>query len=44
MVRQALASRAQVMRELHQMQRDHGTQPVSSPAPASSRLPRVTLG
>ena len=43
-VHHALARRAQVMRELHQMQRDHGTQPVSAPAPAFTRLPRVTFG
>lgn len=41
---QTLAERAQVMRELHQMQRDRGTQPVSTPAHRSSHTPRVAVG
>jgi hypothetical protein len=43
-VRHALAQRAQVMRELHQMQRDHGTLPVSAPSPAGIHANRVTVG
>ena len=45
MVRQALAERAQLMRELHQMQREsRSTQPVSAPAPIGPPPSRVTLG
>ena len=45
MVHQALAQRTQLMRELHQMQRDHNTtQPVSAPSPIGPHLSRVTLG
>ena len=44
LVRDALAQRTQVMRELHQLQRDHRTQPVSTPALPTPHLPRVTLG
>jgi hypothetical protein len=44
MVRRALAQRAQLMRELHQMQRDHRAQPVSTPAPRGPRPTRVTVG
>ncbi len=43
-VRDALAQRAQVMRELRQMQRDRRTQPVSTPTPAGTHRPRFTLG
>ena len=43
-VRNALAQRAQVIRELHQMQRDHRTQPVSAPAPRERHSIRVTVG
>ena len=44
MVRRALAQRAQLMRELHQMQRDHRTEPVSAPAPRGPLPTRVTVG
>ena len=44
LVRQTLKRQAQVMRELHQMQRDHRSEPVNSPAPHSLRPPRITLG
>ena len=44
MVRHALDQRAQLMRELHQMQRDHRAQPVSSPTPLAHRTPPVTVG
>jgi hypothetical protein len=44
MVRHALAQRAQLMRELHQMQRDHRAQPVSAPTPPGSHPTRVTVG
>lgn len=48
-VRHTLEQRAQVMRQLHQLQRDHQprdhrAQPVSAPAPSSSHPVRVTLG
>ena len=43
-VRNALAQRAQVIRELHQMQRDRRTQPVSAPAPHDRHSTRVTVG
>jgi hypothetical protein len=44
LVSQTLAQRAQVMRELHQMQREHGTQPVSTPAHRSAHSARVAIG
>lgn len=47
LVRQALAQRAQLMRELHQMQRDHrghGAQPVSAPTPAGPRTTPFKVG
>jgi hypothetical protein len=44
MQRHALAQRAQVMRELRQMQRDRRAQPVSAPAPLGQHPTRVTLG
>jgi len=43
----AVTERAQLMRELHQLQRDHHAQPVSTPAstPAhQSRTPRIAVG
>ena len=43
-VRQAAAQQAQVMRELHEMQRYRKTEPVSAPAPALLRPERVTIG
>jgi hypothetical protein len=33
-----------VIRELHQMQRDRRTQPVSAPAPHDRHSTRVTVG
>jgi hypothetical protein len=44
MVRHSLAQRAQLMRELHQMQREHRAQPVSAPTPAGRHVTRVTVG
>ena len=44
MVRQALAQRAQLMRELRQMQRDHRAQPVSDPTRPGPHPTRVTVG
>ena len=44
MVRQALAQRAQLMRELHQMQRERRTQPVAAPTQRAPHPSRVTLG
>ena len=44
LVRHTLRQQAQVMRELHQMQRDHRAEPVSSPLPHSPRPPRITVG
>jgi len=44
LVRQTLERRAQVMRELHEMQRGHRTEPVSSPLPLPAHSPRVTVG
>jgi hypothetical protein len=45
MVHEALAQRAQLMRELRQMQRHHNsTQPVSVPSPIGPHHARVTLG
>jgi hypothetical protein len=43
-VSQSLAERTIVMRELRQMQRDRGTQPVSVPSPLSTHRTHVTLG
>jgi len=43
-VRHALAQRAQLMRELRQLQRDHRAQPVSAPAPLGQHPSRVTVG
>jgi len=44
MLRNAIDQRAQLMRELHQLQRNHGAQPVSSPIPRGPRPVRVTVG
>src|SRR5213083_1972925 len=44
LVRQTLEQKAQVMRELHQMQRDHRTEPVSSPTPQGVHRSRITVG
>lgn len=44
LVRHTLEQRVLVMRELHQMQRNHRTEPVSAPAPAPMRSGPVTLG
>jgi hypothetical protein len=44
LVSQTLAQRAQLMRELHQMQREHGAQPVSTPAHPRAHSPRVEVG
>jgi len=44
LVRQTLQRQAQVMRELHRMQRDHRTEPVNAPAPHTPHLTRVTVG
>jgi len=44
LVSQTLKRQAQVMRELHQMQRDHRAEPVNSPAPHLPRPSRITLG
>ena len=44
LVRQTLDQRAQLMRELHQMQRDHRTQPASAPTPRGPRPTRITVG
>jgi hypothetical protein len=44
LVSQTLAQRAQVMRELHQMQREHGTQPVSTPGRPTTHSSRVAVG
>ena len=43
-VRHALAQRAQLMRELHQMQRERHAQPVSVPSPLHRHTVRVTIG
>ena len=43
LVRQSLDQRAQLMRELHQMQRDHRAQPVSAPTPRGPRPARITV-
>jgi hypothetical protein len=39
-----LKRQAQVMRELHRMQRDHRAEPVNSPAPHSLHPARITVG
>ena len=44
MVRNALQQRAQVMRELHQMQRERRTRPVSDPTHRGWHAVRVTVG
>ena len=44
MVRHALAQRAELMRELHQMQRDHRAQPVSTPVHRGPHSSPVTVG
>ena len=44
MVRQTLARRSQLMRELHQLQRDRHAEPVSTPAPRGPHPTRVTVG
>jgi len=44
MVRNAIDQRAQLMRELHQMQRDRRAQPVSAPAHRGPHPTRVTVG
>lgn len=43
-VRHALAQRAQLMRQFQQMQRDHRSQPVSTPVRSGSHPSRVTAG
>jgi hypothetical protein len=43
-VRQTMDQRAQLMRELHQMQRDHRAQPVSAPTPRGPHPTRVAVG
>jgi hypothetical protein len=43
-VRNALAQRAQLMRELHRMQRDHQAQPVSAPSPFGLHPVHSTVG
>ena len=44
LVRQTLKRQAQVMRELHLMQRDHRAEPVNSPSPHEPRHSRITVG
>ena len=44
LVRQTLKRQAQVMRELHRMQRDHRAEPVDSPSPHEPRHSRITVG
>jgi hypothetical protein len=44
LVKQSLDQRAQLMRELHQMQRDRRAQPVSAPSPRTAHPARVTVG
>ena len=44
LVRQTLKRQAQVMRQLHQIQRDHRAEPVNSPEPHSPRTSRITVG
>jgi hypothetical protein len=43
-VRHCLDQRAQLMRELHRMQRDRRAQPASVPAPRGRHFARVTVG
>jgi hypothetical protein len=43
-VRHAAAREARSMRELQQLQRNHPTVPVSTPAPPLSHRPRITVG
>ena len=43
-VRHASARHTQLMRELHQLQRDHQAEPVSTPAPPSPHRSRITVG
>lgn len=43
-VHHAAARQAQLMRELHQLQRNHRTEPVSVPVPPTPRPSRITLG
>lgn len=43
-VRHATVRRAQVMRELHQLQRNRRAEPVSAPVPPALRPSRVTVG
>jgi hypothetical protein len=42
-LRHATARRAQLMRELHQLQQNHRAEPVSTPVPQTPRPARVTL-
>jgi hypothetical protein len=44
LVRHTLDQRAQLMRELHQMQRDHRAQPVSAPSHRGMHPTRITVG
>jgi hypothetical protein len=44
MVRHSLDQRAQLMRELHQMQRGRRAQPVSAPIRPGAHPARVTVG
>ena len=44
MLRNAIDQRAQLMRELHRMQRDRRAQPVSAPARRGRHFDRVTVG
>ena len=44
MVRQTLARRSQLMRELHQLQRDRHVEPVSAPSPHGPQPTRITVG
>jgi hypothetical protein len=43
-VRHATARQAQLMRELHQLQLNRRTVPVSTPAPDTTRPARATIG
>jgi hypothetical protein len=43
-VRHARKEQAQVMRDLHQMQQQRRSQPVSAPAPREQRTGHVTVG
>ena len=44
LVRHTLDQRAQLMRELHRMQRDRRAQPASAPTPRGPHPTRVTMG